>query len=472
MAEIIICIFVIQITFDRELMMDLMWIYDHSPIAVQNLLVSLKGYSQKRIRFGKVYHEYLAELKSRDYSDRSFFIDYQNRKLRELIAYAVKKSPFYAEFYKGININEIQTTADLPKLPILEKSILRENINQVYTISRSAGFESSTSGTTGTSMRVLYRYEDIQRRLAYLDFFKYQYGFIHHKMRRASISSPKIVPNNQKCNIFWRDNYSIKQRIYSAYYCQGKNIPYYVQSIKDYRPQSIDGYPSAIFLMARYILDNHIDLCFSPLAIFPTAETLYDYQKETIEKAFQCPVCDQYSSSEGAPFINECKAGHKHYCMDTGIIESDPTTNDMLITSFDSFGTPLIRYRIGDRAIFSKENVCSCGCCFPIIEKLMGRSQDYLESRTRGRFTEVFFSFTSNLFGSSIVTIQFVQNSLDKIDVYIVTDKGYGKAQEDVIKYKLHYTFGDDTQFEFHYIDSPLTTKNGKFRLIFNNIAS
>jgi len=99
----------------------------------------------------------------------------------------------------------------------------------------------------------------------------------------------------------------------------------------------LDGLPSALYELARYILDEKIRLTFTPAAIFPTAETLLPHYRTAIQEAFGCPVRDQYASSEGAPFITECKCGRLHYNMDTGIIEVDDD-GEMIVTCFETHG--------------------------------------------------------------------------------------------------------------------------------------
>lgn len=56
---------------------------------------------------------------------------------------------------------------------------------------------------------------------------------------------------------------------------------------------------------------------------------------------------------------------------------------EILVTSFTTEGTPLIRYRIGDRiTLIPKDKQCACGSCFPLVEKIEGRSTDYIFSPT------------------------------------------------------------------------------------------
>ena len=96
--------------------MGLMAIYNKSPIWVQNILTTLQGFRYKKRRFGKAYHSYIEELKKRDYTDFTAMQQYQNERVCELVNHAVNNSPFYKDFYKGLDIESIKTAEDLKKL--------------------------------------------------------------------------------------------------------------------------------------------------------------------------------------------------------------------------------------------------------------------------------------------------------------------------------------------------------------------
>ncbi|MCQ2455367.1 MAG: phenylacetate--CoA ligase family protein [Clostridia bacterium] len=432
-------------------------------------MTTVQGYIYKKERYGKAYKDALNEFNGRDYSDLNSLQNYQWERFSELLRFAVNNSPFYKDFYKDIDIEKVINSKDITLLPVLEKETVRQNIDKMYAIPLSDAVVSNTSGTTGKSMKFYYLGEDLERRMAYLDAFKQKHGFIAGKMKRASFNSSKIVPPNSKNNIFWRDNLSIKQRIYSGYHCKSDNCKYYVDNLNIYKPDSLDGYPSAMYELAKYIIDNNVSLTFTPVAIFPTAETLLPHYREVIEKAFNCPVRDQYASSEGAPFITECKCGKLHYCMDTGIIEFSEDGR-MLVTCFETHGTPLIRYDIGDRAFLSEEKDCECGCGMPIVDRIEGRSLDYILSPENGKFTSIYMSLVSSEFSNCMKAMQFVQNELTAVDVYLETDENYDVSMNKIIEDKLHYSLGEKMEIRIHTVDEIEKEPSGKFRLIKNNI--
>lgn len=452
--------------------MVLMTIYYKSPIFMQNIFTSIRGYQYKRERNGKYYQQYMDFYEEFDYSDRYKVQKYQEKELQSLLKFAVNNSPFYRNLYKNIDIHEIKTPHDLKKLPVLEKEVVRNNLENMYTISEKEAVVSHTSGTTGTPMKFLHTFEGIQRRNAILDDFKRQHGFINGEMKKASFNSSEIVASDQKKNIFWRDNVSMKQRLYSSFHSKDQSIQYYIENLNDYKPDSLDGYPSTLYEIARYINKHNISLDFQPIAIFPTAETLLPYYREEIEQAFKCKMFDQYASSEGAPFVVECEEGNLHYHMLSGVIEQ-VEEDEMLITSFMNNGTPLIRYRIGDKIIFDEqERKCACGSAFPIVQSLQGRTTDYIQSNKYGKITAVFLSLVSGEFKNSIVAMQFIQERLKHVIVNIVPDVGYEKVMDDIIMEKLLYTFGEDMDIELRKVLEVEKDKSGKFKFVMNHLAS
>jgi len=442
--------------------------YNKFPIWLQNLSISLYGYKLYRQRNGKVYHEYFEELRNKDYSDLQSEKEYQNAELIKLVNYTVNNSSFYKEFYKGINISKIKTVNDLKLLPILEKETLRQNIEQAYTIKPENGIKSFTGGTTGKSLMVVYTRNDFQKRMAYLDAFKARLG-VQNGMRRATFSGRQFIPPNQESKVFWRHNYILRQKLYSTFHLTGVNLAYYIEDLNIFKPEIINGFVSAIYDIAKYIKINNISLIFKPIGIFTTSETLLPFHREMIEDVFECPVYDQYASAEGAPFITECKNRKLHYNLDTGIIE---IVNDveMLVTSFNSYGTPLIRYRIGDSIIF-KNGKCTCGCCHPLVKEIQGRQVDYLISREKGKVSLSHLADVIKGLPNCIRNMQFIQNNLGEIDIKIVVDKSrYRVEYGELIIDEMVYRFGKKMKFNLIMVDEIPREKSGKYSLIKNNI--
>lgn len=348
-------------------------LYESTPIFLQNIMTSWNGYRKTRSRYGNIYYSFLIELEKQQYLNEHHAKKYQDQELQRLLHHAIERSPFYREFYKDIDIEKIKTTNDLKLLPVLDKQMLLQNIQSIYTVSENAAAESETSSERGKVLKLLFTKEDVQKKKAFLDFFKKQHGAINLEMKRASFSSRRIIPDNQQSKIFWRDNYFVRQRIYSSYYCTQENAAAYIEDLEKYKPDFIDGLPSAIYELAKFINRNKLILAFKPVAIFPSGETVQPQYRKEIEEAFDCPLRDRYSAAEAAPLIMECVKGRLHYNLFSGVIETTEEGN-MIVTNFNSYGTPLIRYDIGDRVDLPEmDMVCECGSVHPIFEKIHAR---------------------------------------------------------------------------------------------------
>jgi phenylacetate-CoA ligase len=417
-----------------------------------------------------VYYETFSLLINKDYSDYDKEINNQFTTLQLFLSYAVDNSSFYSTLYRDIAISKINSIEDLKMLPIVDKEMLRQNIEEVYTISAKHGIVSFTGGTTGKSLKVIYTKDDFQRRMAYLDAFKYRLGIDTFKSKKATFSGRELTVN-PKSKVFWRYNFIYKQRLYSTFDLTDANMDLYVKDLNKFKPVVINGFVSALYELAVFIDRNKCELKFKPKAIFTTSETLLTFHRELIERVFNSKIYNQYASAEGAPFITECKKGNLHYNLDTGVIETKgEDDNQMIITSFTTHGTPLIRYNIGDLITFKTGN-CSCGSSHPLVEKIEGRKVDFLFSKTKGKISLSHLADVIKGNPNSVKKMQFIQDGIDDFKVNIVVDtRLYTKAHEDVILKEMKYRFGEEAIIKVNIVDDIPREKSGKFSIIKNNI--
>lgn len=447
-------------------------IYKKSPVWLQNVIISVYGYKIHRQRYGEVYFSTYNELISKDYTNYSNEIKNQEIELRAFLSHVVKNSVFYKNLYSDIDISSIRTIQDLKKLPIVDKELLRANIEKVYTLKEKDGVVSFTGGTTGKSLKVIFTKDDFQKRMAYLDAFKYRVGIEHpFQVKKATFSGRDFV-HSDTTKVFWRYNRAYNQRLYSTFYLSEKNIPFYINDLNKFKPEILNGFVSAIYELSDFIHRNKIHLSFTPKAIFTTSETLLPHHRELIEQVFKSRIYNQYASAEGAPFITECIKGNLHYNVDTGIIETVDTAygSQMIVTSFTTNGTPLIRYNIGDTVTF-KEGTCCCGSCHPLVMKIEGRKVDYLFSKEKGKISLSHLADVIKGIPNSIKKMQFVQETQDVIDILVVVDETkYVREHEDSILREMEYRFGKQTLVNILQVADIPREKSGKFSFIKNKL--
>lgn len=447
-------------------------LYDHSPIFFQNIMCSVKGYQQQNERYGEAYWKYREYFKQFDQLSLEEQEKVQIDKLRELLIYATEHSKFYAKLYAGIDIHEIDTIEDLRKLPIVDKELLRQNIDDVMTIPEKGAVIGHTGGTTGKSLVVRFSKDDSNQRMAMLDNFKARVGFENLKMRRATFNGKHIVPPGQKRKVFWRYNSACKQMIYSSFHLTEDNMGAYVQSLNKFKPEALDGFFTSMCDLAGYIERHNITIEFQPVAIFPTSETLTPSGRELLERVFGCKVYDQYASSEGAPFVTECSNQVLHMELASGVIEHiDENDTEVLVTSFTSHGTPLIRYRIGDRMAFPSAKRCNCGLCGPIVDEIQGRRLDFLYTPNGAKINAGNVANLLKNIPNAVIRAQFIQDKFDEVMVLLEVEKGvYNEEHEKMLRDEFIHKFGKDMKVKIKIVEEIPREKSGKFRMIKNNV--
>ena len=104
--------------------------------------------------YGKDVEKYYDFLEKSQWWSRAELDNYQNEKLRKLIRHAYGNVPYYRELFVKNNLHpdDIKTTEDLAKIPILTKKIIRKHFPEDITaqnIPKARVIQASTGGSTG-----------------------------------------------------------------------------------------------------------------------------------------------------------------------------------------------------------------------------------------------------------------------------------------------------------------------------------
>ncbi len=452
-------------------------IYGILPVSLQNVALSLVGYSYARRRYGKRYHEYLDELMRTQWFSADQFREMQNAKLRKLIKDAMENVPYYRACFRDIADRVDSITVDsIRDIPLLEKSVFRARTQEFINKSRfKYGYSvTHTSGTSGSPLDIPYDNNTMKHNVAFRGRQFRWAGIIGGEVN--VLLTARLILGSKDGPPFWRYNAAEHQWLFSVYHITGKNIERYVDKIADIEPIYLTGLASALYELARWIEDNKRISCIRPWAIIATGETLHDFQREKIEKVFGSRIFNYYSSSEGAPFITQCYAGGMHVNPESGVIEllrpdgtnAEPGEDaEMVVTSFYQRTMPLIRYRIGDTASFAKNQICPCGRQMPVVEYVGGRESDTLYSTERGRvgsaaLSTVFYNIPFRLKESQIEQV----GTDAFVFRYVSHDKPLNKAEKLIVLGELKTRLGSSINVEIQCVEEIPKGPNGKSRLI------
>lgn len=324
----------------------------------------------------------------------------QDKRLKELVANARKKSPFYQELYK-----DIPEDFALEDLPPVSKPRLMANFDRVMsdgniTMKRVDEFTQNldnigrmidgkylifkTSGSTGNPAVVLYDKQCIDvssaiaafRTFARKEDFK---AFMAHGKKTAGVFADYGFYLACGMSRYLQLKMPYKQTKITV----DVNAPEeeIIRQLNEFQPAMLSGYPSNLALLADYDeLDIHPDV------VITGGELLSDAIREKLTKKFGCYVQTHYSCTEAGEIACECSQGHLHINEDWVIVEAVDHDNNpvfcgtlsdkVLITNLANYIQPFIRYELSDRVIVHEEK-CACGKNTRWLE-IEGRTDDTL----------------------------------------------------------------------------------------------
>jgi len=244
------------------------------------------------------------------------------------------------------------------------------------------------------------------------------------------------------------------------------------QYLQVHKPAYISGHSSALHYLARYIHDRGYDGGSLGMKLITVGgEKLFDFQKETLERVFNCPVADIYGSFEIGIAACSYPCGALHTNDDFVIMEvikSSPGDEygQIIATRLDNWEFPLIRFNVEDLAPQPEtHHDCSLNLPFQKVDQIIGRHHDQIKL-ANGRVVRA--SYFSRLLRNipGILHYQVNQRELDRFEILAVIDEGkYSTEGASTIKDRMNATFGP-LEVTITPVPSIPSDASGKFRVV------
>jgi phenylacetate-CoA ligase len=401
----------------------------------------------------------------------------QDDALRSLLAHAVRRIPFYVSSVdtrcKALISNAPREA--LGSFPVLTKENLRSSLSELYVELGHGTFSNSSGGTTGQPVKLyqdrVYQIDALASTLLAYEWAGKMPGDSHALLWGAERDLIKGgLGIRQRTADFLGNRITL-----NAFRLSPERMRQYMDKINWFRPACIEGYASSLYEFAQFVERSHLAVSF-PNAVVSSAGTLYPAMREIIQRVFSCPVFDRYGSREAGNMAAECERRQGlHVLGETTLIEivddagnpvGEGQEGEILVTNLTNYTMPLIRYRIGDRAV-SGGAKCACGRPYPLLERIAGRAGASLVTASGGVVSPEFFIHLIGVMHNdgSIGRFQVVQSELSHIVVRLVPALGADLdkwTRRDAVRRQIGIAMGGPVAVEFKIESDIEPTTTGK----------
>lgn len=395
---------------------------------------------------------YASEYIGNEYKSLEVLHKNQLDKLQRLLKYCWEQVPFYQNFWRshGIRSVQIKELSEIARFPIVTKKDLREGI-KLGLFPNPATYKEKflwqqTTGSTGEPFKFPQEKSLFRRKrvigIRAQQWYGYKPGDTYVKLWRSELRpslgtrATELLSGQYTISIYDPNN-PIQSSL------SEERIHAILTQIRALKPQFVDGFVSALVVMARYIERSSFQLDWNLKAVITGAEKLTALDRSLIESVFKVPVFDRYGGTESSLIAHECaeqaSTHHRlHVQEDRLIVEvvdsnSDPIQNgigDIVFTDLDSYLFPFVRYKNGDMAQLDSALSCNCGIKFKSFVEVLGRTNQNFILKDGSLISSHLWQ---NLFKKcpSILSYQMIQSTRELITVnYVLSDKEGDKTPE------------------------------------------
>jgi phenylacetate-CoA ligase len=236
------------------------------------------------------------------------------------------------------------------------------------------------------------------------------------------------------------------------------------------KPAYITSLPSNIVSLARLCREKGLRLP-SLRAIIVFAEMGPDGLHARCRDVFGVDLIDAYTASEVGFIALQCP-GHTHmHIMAEGMMLEVLDDNNrpcapggrgrVVATPLHNYAMPLLRYEVGDLAEVGPP--CPCGRGLPVLNRILGKSRDYIIMPDGERRTPS-FSRAQIYAIPEIMQHQIVQVAADTLEIRMIARRPLTTAEEARLTQMIRNNLGHPFNLTFTYLDEIPREPSGKYK--------
>jgi phenylacetate-CoA ligase len=423
---------------------------------------------------GKTYRSILGRGAWFDRAGPEELRQYQEQELRKVLRFATDQVPAYQSLRPIVDRHK--PFEALKAFPLLDKDTVQADQESFLPrdLKKIPHYETTTGGTSGNQLKI---YLDDCSQAVELGFMHRQWRRVgykpgHRKATFRGVSFPDLKPG-----VFWQHNPIYNELQFSPFHMNEANLGAYVDQIIRFAPSYLHGYPSALGVLAEYILRHKLANKMPRInAALLGSEGVSIAQRERIELAFRTRAYSWYGHSERVILAGECqKNSTYHHFPDYGsleIIDDEGNQRDkagergeIVGTGFFNRCMPLIRYRTGDYAT-RMDPWCECGRVWDSFTDVEGhRKQEMVVGKRGARISIAALNMHGPLF-ERVIRFQYFQDKPGVCVLKIMVAPDFTEQDRMSIDAAYKVKVGDEVQFNVVVVDEIPLTVRGKSKTL------
>jgi phenylacetate-CoA ligase len=423
---------------------------------------------------GRSFKKHLRFLEEAQWWSADRAREYQLTSLRSICTLAYERTSYYRQTFSSIGLDprDIKSIEDFCRIPIIDRSTLRDNLDKMCTVPVTSSKVDyiSTAGTSGTPLKFYIGSDRSQIEYAYLVSSWQRAGF--QLGMTMAVFRGRIVPENSK-GLHHEYDPLLKHHFYSNFYMNDQNMRRYMDHVRTVGPCFLHVYPSSVANLARFLQRSGIEPPENIVGIIAESENVYPEQRQMVEKVFERRYFSSYGHTEKLVAAAECEKSTNYHVWPTyGYFEllddnGNPVTTPgqrgkIVGTGFINTVVPFIRYRTGDYATYVGGHCKECGRAHPIIADIRGHNiQENLIAFDGSLIPWSAVNVHDDTF-ENVLQFQFYQDTPGRALLRVVPAPGFNEKDRVKIQQNLGRKFDNRLKFEICMTDSVPLSKSGK----------
>lgn len=419
------------------------------------------------------------EMELSQWWDKKRLDELQLARLCQLLAHAQAHVPYYRGLFAeiGFKAEDFRSLADLARLPLLDKSKIRLNIEALKSKKARHLARFNTGGSGGNPLIFYIGRERVSHDVAAKWRATRWWG--------VDIGDPEIVVWGSPIELGAQDGVRalrdrlLRTRLLSAFEMSEQKLDLFLDELRAMQPKMLFGYPSALAHIARHAEAKKLRMDDLGIRVaFVTSERLYDEQRQKISTVFGCPVANGYGGRDAGFIAHECPQGGMHITAEDIIIEIvDPQgvslppgeAGEIVVTHLATRDFPFIRYRTGDIGVLDSKP-CTCGRGLPLLKEIQGRSTDFLVARNGTVMHGLALIYILRDL-PQVRNFKIIQESLDLTRVCVVVETRLALEVAEKISQGFKARLGQGVNIVIEEVPEIPAEKSGKFRYVVSKVA-